>query len=66
MISKPIAVLYLILLIIFSFIRFDRIISDEKSEAKTVLVPYRNYFFVNQQDESDIYNKWYRKNGQNL
>lgn len=51
---------YVLLILIFPTIRFSRIISNPMT--KSVLVPYRNYFFVTASDEDNLLIKWKEKN----
>ena len=50
---------YLILVLIFPYIRFSRIISEPKT--KSVIVPYRSYFFVTKAEEDEILTNWNNK-----
>lgn len=51
---------YIVLVFLFPYIRFTRVISEPKT--KSVLVPYRNYFFVTKSDEDKILSNWENKN----
>ncbi|OXA81443.1 EpsG family protein [Flavobacterium aquidurense] len=51
---------YVLLILIFPTIRFSRVISNPMT--KSVLVPYRNYFFVTPRDEDYLLTKWKEKN----
>jgi hypothetical protein len=51
---------YLALILILPIIRFSRVIANPST--KTVLVPYRNYFFVNPNDDESILINWKDKN----
>ncbi|MBG6109858.1 hypothetical protein IWX84_000719 [Flavobacterium sp. CG_9.10] len=51
---------YVLLILIFPTIRFSRIISNPMT--KSVLVPYRNYFFVTPSEEDNLLIKWKEKN----
>jgi hypothetical protein len=59
-ITKSFYFLYVLLILIFPTIRFSRVISNPMT--KSVLVPYRNYFFVTASDEDDLLVKWKEKN----
>lgn len=59
-IPKSLYFIYVLLILIFPTIRFSRIISNPMT--KSVLVPYRNYFFVTASDEDNILVKWKEKN----
>lgn len=55
---------YIILVLVFPYIRFTRIISEPKT--KSVIVPYRNYFFVSRADEDEILANWNNKYEESL
>jgi hypothetical protein len=59
-IPKSLYFLYVIFILIFPTIRFSRVISNPIT--KSVLVPYRNYFFVTASDEDNLLIKWKEKN----
>jgi hypothetical protein len=50
---------YLTLVLVFPYIRFTRLIAEPKT--KSVIVPYRNYFFVTKADEDEILSNWNNK-----
>jgi transmembrane protein EpsG len=59
-IPKLFLIPYLTFILFFPFIRFSRVVADPLT--KPVLVPYRNYFFVDQSDEDVIILNWKNKN----
>lgn len=61
---KKIILLYISLVCIFPLIRFNRVIAEPKT--RSVIVPYRNYFFVQNSDEDEILSNWENKHDEGL
>jgi hypothetical protein len=55
---------YILLVFIFPYVRFTRVISEPKT--KSVLVPYRNYLTVQKSEEDEIYANWQDKNEESI
>lgn len=59
-IHKVIITYYLILVLAFPIIRFNRVIANPSTSI--VNLPYRNYFLTTPEDDSTILNNWNKKN----